>query len=156
RDRRGCAARSRGRSAARRRAVRARPAEEVAALDRPRPLSARPRCDARRRPRHPEAPGELRAACRDRRAGRLSLVERRSRAGMAPGSRAVIALLLAAAAAHERYDAALAPRAAELLAEAVRFATVAGNDSAHAAQKEWLRRTAAALGLAARDAGMVI
>ena len=67
----------------------------------------------------------------------------------------MIALLLAAAAAHERYDAALASRAAGLLAEAVRFATVAGNDSAHAAQKEWLRRTAAALGLDARDAGMV-
>ena len=67
----------------------------------------------------------------------------------------MIALLLAAAAAHERYDAALAPRAAELLAQAVRFATVAGNDSAHAAQKEWLRQTSAALGLAARDAGMV-
>ena len=67
----------------------------------------------------------------------------------------MIALLLAAAAAHERYDAALAPRAAELLAEAVRFATVAGNDSAQSAQKEWLLRTAAALGLATRDAGMV-
>jgi predicted dipeptidase len=66
----------------------------------------------------------------------------------------VIALaLLAAAAAHERYDSAYAPRAAELLAEAIRFATVAGNDSAHAAQKQWLLRTADVLGLAARDAG---
>ena len=67
----------------------------------------------------------------------------------------MIALLLAVAAAHERYDAAEAPRAAELLAQAVRFATVAGNDSAQAAQKEWLLRTAAALDLSARDAGMV-
>ena len=67
----------------------------------------------------------------------------------------MIALLLAAAAAHERYDSVHATRAAELLAQAVRFATVAGNDSAQAAQKEWLLRTAAALGLAARDAGMV-
>ena len=63
--------------------------------------------------------------------------------------------LLAAAAAHERYDAEYARRTAELLAEAVRFATVAGNDSAHAAQKQWLLRTAAALGLTARDAGTI-
>jgi predicted dipeptidase len=68
----------------------------------------------------------------------------------------MIALLLAAtAAAHDRYDAAFAPRAAEMLVQAVRFATVAGNDAAHAAQKEWLLRTAGALGLAARDAGPV-
>jgi predicted dipeptidase len=64
-------------------------------------------------------------------------------------------LLLAAASAHERYDAVHASRAAQMLAEAVRFATVAGNDAAHAAQKEWLLRTAAALGLDARDAGKV-
>ena len=67
----------------------------------------------------------------------------------------IATLLLAAAAAHDRYDAAHAPRAADLLAQAVRFATVAGNDAAHAAQKAWLLRTAAALGLAARDAGTV-
>jgi succinyl-diaminopimelate desuccinylase len=64
-------------------------------------------------------------------------------------------VLAAAAAAHEQYDAAQASRAAELLAQAVRFATVAGNGSAHAAQKQWLLRTAGALGLAAREAGMV-
>ncbi|HEX9604545.1 MAG TPA: Sapep family Mn(2+)-dependent dipeptidase [Myxococcales bacterium] len=68
----------------------------------------------------------------------------------------MIALLLAAAAAaHQRYDSAEAPRAAEMLAQAIRFATVAGNDAAHAAQKQWLLRTAGALGLAARDAGTV-
>jgi len=64
-------------------------------------------------------------------------------------------LLLAAAAAHERYDSGLARRASDLLAQAIRFATVAGNDSAQAAQKEWLLKTAAALGLVARDAGKV-
>jgi len=64
-------------------------------------------------------------------------------------------LLLAAAGAHARYDEAAAPRAAELLAQSVRFATVAGNEAAHAAQKDWLLRTAGALGLTARDAGAV-
>jgi succinyl-diaminopimelate desuccinylase len=64
-------------------------------------------------------------------------------------------LVVAAAAAHQRYDAAGAPRAAEMLAEAVRFATVAGNDAAHAAQKEWLARTATSLGLAVHDAGLI-
>ncbi|HKB77502.1 MAG TPA: Sapep family Mn(2+)-dependent dipeptidase [Myxococcales bacterium] len=62
-------------------------------------------------------------------------------------------LLIATAGAHARYDEAGAPRAAEMVAQAVRFATVAGNEAAHAAQKEWLLRTASALGLAARDAG---
>ena len=67
----------------------------------------------------------------------------------------VALLLAAAAAAHERYDQAGAPLAAEMVAQAIRFATVAGNEAAQAAQKEWLLRTAAALGLTARDAGAV-
>ena len=64
-------------------------------------------------------------------------------------------LVVAAAAAHERYDAVGAPRAAPMLAEAIRFATVDGNDAAHAAQKEWLTRTATSLGFSVRDAGKV-
>src|SRR5947209_5459840 len=64
--------------------------------------------------------------------------------------------LLAASAVHERYDSVEAPRAAGMLAELVRFATVAGNEPAHAAQKEWLARTAASLGFAARDAGTMM
>jgi len=67
----------------------------------------------------------------------------------------IVLALLAAAAAHERYDAVEAARAAPLLAEAIRFATVEGNGAAQAAQKEWLLRTAAELGLEARDAGKV-
>jgi succinyl-diaminopimelate desuccinylase len=42
-----------------------------------------------------------------------------------------------------------------LLLEAIRFPTVAGNDQARAAQQQWLLRTAASLGLTARDAGPV-
>lgn len=67
----------------------------------------------------------------------------------------VVIVAGATAAAHQQYDAAGAPRAADMLAEAIRFATVAGNDSAHAAQKEWLARTARSLGFAVRDAGKI-
>jgi len=42
-----------------------------------------------------------------------------------------------------------------LLLEAIRFPTVAGNDQARVAQQQWLLRTAASLGLTARDAGPV-
>ena len=66
------------------------------------------------------------------------------------------ALLLAAAAC------ASAPRLRPerthlqpLLLEAIRFPTVAGNDQARLDQQQWLLRTAASLGLAARDAGPV-
>ena len=66
------------------------------------------------------------------------------------------ALLLAAAAC------ASAPRSRperthlqSLLLEAIRFPTVAGNDQARLDQQQWLLRTAASLGLAARDAGPV-
>jgi succinyl-diaminopimelate desuccinylase len=73
---------------------------------------------------------------------------------MAHREQVVIALvLLALSPVHDRYDAAFAPRAAEMVAEAIRFPTVAGNDAARIAQKEWLFRTAASLGLSARDAG---
>ena len=43
----------------------------------------------------------------------------------------------------------------QLTLEAVRFPTVAGNDGARRAQQAWLLRTAASLGLTARDAGPV-
>src|SRR5438477_203749 len=42
-----------------------------------------------------------------------------------------------------------------LLLEAIRFPTDAGNDQARLDQQQWLLRTAASLGLAARDAGPV-
>ncbi len=47
------------------------------------------------------------------------------------------------------------PRLASLLSEAVRFPTVAGNEQARKDQQAWLLRTAASLGLVARDAGPV-
>jgi succinyl-diaminopimelate desuccinylase len=42
-----------------------------------------------------------------------------------------------------------------MLAEVIRFPTVAGNDDARKSQQQWVLRTAAALGLVARDAGPV-
>jgi succinyl-diaminopimelate desuccinylase len=42
-----------------------------------------------------------------------------------------------------------------MVAEVVRFHTVAGDDGARKAQQEWVLRTAAALGMTARDAGPV-
>ena len=65
-------------------------------------------------------------------------------------------LMVAAAAVHDRYDAVGAHRAAQMLAEMIRFGTVAGNGAAHAAQKEWLVRTAGSLGLSTRDVGKVM
>jgi succinyl-diaminopimelate desuccinylase len=67
----------------------------------------------------------------------------------------LLAALLAAGAVHERYDAVEASRAPKLLAEVIRFPTIEDNYTAHAAQKEWLLRTAASLGLTGRDAGLV-
>ena len=52
-----------------------------------------------------------------------------------------------AAPAHER----LGP----MLAEVIRFQTVAGNEDARKAQQQWLLKTAESLGLVARDAGPV-
>jgi predicted dipeptidase len=75
-------------------------------------------------------------------------------------SAALAALALAAgaadaSAAHARYDAALAKRLVPLLTEVLRFRTVAGDAEAQAAQKAWLARAAAELGLALRDEGPV-
>src|SRR5437762_2871343 len=57
--------------------------------------------------------------------------------------------------AHRLFDREQRRQLVPLLQEVLRFPTVAGNDRAHADQKVWLRRTAAALGLVARDAGPV-
>lgn len=66
------------------------------------------------------------------------------------------ALLLAAAAcASGPRPRAERSRLEPLLLEAIRFPTVAGNAQARAGQQQWLLRTAASLGLQARDAGPV-
>lgn len=54
-----------------------------------------------------------------------------------------------------RYQAEESQRLEPMLLEVLRFATYAGNDAAHGAQKQWLARVAGELGLAARDAGPV-
>ncbi|HET7785843.1 MAG TPA: M20/M25/M40 family metallo-hydrolase [Myxococcales bacterium] len=64
-------------------------------------------------------------------------------------------LLLAAACATAPRPAKESPRLGPLLEEAIRFPTVAGNDQARRDQQAWLLRTAASLGLVARDAGPV-
>jgi succinyl-diaminopimelate desuccinylase len=48
-----------------------------------------------------------------------------------------------------------AARLVPMLQELIRFPTVRGNAAAHAAQQQWLLRTAAELGLTAREAGKV-
>ena len=63
-----------------------------------------------------------------------------------------LALLLSCAHAPRQPETA---RLEPLLSEAVRFETYEGNPAAVEAQKKWLLRTAAALGLEARDAGPV-
>src|SRR3954470_2767289 len=65
------------------------------------------------------------------------------------------ALLLAAACATAPRPARESPRLEPMLEEAIRFPTVAGNDQARRDQQAWLLRTAASLGLQARDAGPV-
>src|SRR4051794_36502609 len=65
------------------------------------------------------------------------------------------ALLLAAACATAPRPARESPRLEPMLEEAIRFPTVAGNDQALRDQQAWLLRTAASLGLVARDAGPV-
>jgi len=57
--------------------------------------------------------------------------------------------------ARARYEADLAPRLVPLLSEVLRFRTVKGDAEGHAAQKAWLLRAAAGLGLVGRDAGLV-
>jgi succinyl-diaminopimelate desuccinylase len=56
---------------------------------------------------------------------------------------------------HRQFDRQQRRQLVPLLQQLVAFATVAGNERAHAEQKAWLRRTAAALGLPVRDAGPV-
>ncbi|HET9754514.1 MAG TPA: M20/M25/M40 family metallo-hydrolase [Myxococcales bacterium] len=65
------------------------------------------------------------------------------------------ALLLAAACATAPRPAKESSRLEPLLKEVIRFPTVAGNDQARRDQQAWLLRTAATLGLVARDAGPV-
>jgi len=64
-------------------------------------------------------------------------------------------LAAGAGGVHERYDAVESSRAPKLLAEAIRFPTFEDNPKMHAAQREWLLRTAASLGLEGREAGLV-
>jgi len=54
------------------------------------------------------------------------------------------------------YDDHLAQRTVPLLTEAIRFPTVKGNIAARDAQQAWLMKTAAEMGLGARDAGKVV
>lgn len=54
-----------------------------------------------------------------------------------------------------RYEAEESRLLEPMLLEVLRFATHAGNEPAHAAQKQWLVQAAAELGLVARDAGPV-
>jgi predicted dipeptidase len=51
------------------------------------------------------------------------------------------------------YDAHQSKQLVPLLSEVLHFRTYAGNEEAHAAQKEWLRKTAKELGFVTRDAG---
>ena len=69
--------------------------------------------------------------------------------------RAVILVLAAGCATAGSGSGSKDPRLPGLLSEAIRFPTVAGNDEARRDQQAWLLRTAAALGLNARDAGPV-
>lgn len=74
----------------------------------------------------------------------------------------VLALLLSiaipapVARVQKHYDRVEAARLAPMLSEVLRFATYEGNAEAHAQQKAWLMKTAATLGLTARDAGKVV
>jgi predicted dipeptidase len=55
----------------------------------------------------------------------------------------------------QRYDAVESKQLVPLLTEVLRFPTFAGNDEAHAAQKEWLKKTATGFGFEFRDAGKI-
>jgi succinyl-diaminopimelate desuccinylase len=67
--------------------------------------------------------------------------------GNAAPARLTLALLVACAAPR--------PRIEPMLSEVLRFPTVQGNEQARKDQQAWLLRTAASLGLQARDAGLV-
>src|SRR5205807_843584 len=79
---------------------------------------------------------------------------RRSMGDGASAMRA-LTLLFAIACATAPVKPRADPRLESLLVEAIRFPTVAGNDQARKDQQAWLLKTAARLGLAARDAGPV-
>jgi succinyl-diaminopimelate desuccinylase len=55
----------------------------------------------------------------------------------------------------ERFEKHEAKHLVPMLSEVVRFPTFANNDEGHAGQKAWLMKTAADLGLVARDAGKI-
>jgi succinyl-diaminopimelate desuccinylase len=55
-----------------------------------------------------------------------------------------------------RYEAEEARLVEPMLLEVLRFATHAGNEQAHAAQKQWLVQVASELGFVSRDAGQVV
>jgi succinyl-diaminopimelate desuccinylase len=63
--------------------------------------------------------------------------------------------LTPASTVHQRFDANESKQLVPMLQEVIAFATYAGNDEAHAAQKAWLARVAADLGFTLRDAGKV-
>jgi len=64
-------------------------------------------------------------------------------------------LLFAAAACASARPTPDRSRLEPLLLEAIRFPTVAGDEQARLGQQQWLLRTAASLGLVAREAGPV-
>ncbi|MFN7965388.1 MAG: Sapep family Mn(2+)-dependent dipeptidase [Acidobacteriota bacterium] len=61
-----------------------------------------------------------------------------------------------AATARSYFDAQLAGQLVPLLEQAIRFPTYQGNTGARDAQQAWLMKTAAGLGLVARDTGKVV
>ncbi|HEX4382987.1 MAG TPA: M20/M25/M40 family metallo-hydrolase, partial [Myxococcales bacterium] len=77
----------------------------------------------------------------------------------APGSwrqaSGLLLLGLAAACASAQKSGNAHDRLGPMLAEVIRFQTVAGNEEARKAQQQWLMSAAAELGLVARDAGPV-
>jgi succinyl-diaminopimelate desuccinylase len=71
----------------------------------------------------------------------------------------LLATVLLSATAPEqvrtRFDANESKQLVPLLSEVLRFPTVAGNAAAHEAQRAWLQRTGAGLGLTVRETGRV-
>src|SRR5437879_1430031 len=91
------------------------------------------------------ARGARHQAQRGRAGRRGALLARDGNRGVGNGAAKMLALILLLAA----------PPLESLLLEAIRFPTVQGNDGARLAQQAWLLRTAASLGLTAREAGPV-
>jgi succinyl-diaminopimelate desuccinylase len=65
------------------------------------------------------------------------------------------AALAATLNVQKQYDAHDSQRLLPMLLEVLRFSTVSGDTDAHAAQKQWLMKTATELGFEARDAGKI-